>query len=325
MFSRILHFFAAFLFSHKFPCDSELSLQIHQQIQTELERAARQGMVFTRSQGSTPARGTSQDVVLKKKMKAGGGGEDLPAHPATKRRRRSVRTSGDAVPASSANKPGRPRRRGSAKTINGHEVRIIDREQSDQESGQESGQESSSQGSQSNSPPVLGFTTDQTIDEDKEDKAIEVAIVKPSCTRDMSSEVLDAHDRVKLDAAGATRSRNGRTKGKRTKDSEGIASEGNSGAESSTIRNKPGSPFATAAQSTHKRFGSEDVEVAGTVSSSGIEGRKGGREDVSEDEVESGDEAPETVTASAGFDKARTSALGAAKVAARYVFRDYYF
>lgn len=318
MFSKISYFFAAFLFSYNFPCDSGFSLQIDQQIQIELERAAQQGMVSTRSQESTPAGGISQDVVLKKKRKAGGGGEDLPAQPATKRRRRSVKSNSDAAP-SSVHKPSRPRRRGSAKTMNGDVVRVMDREQSDRESDQEP----SSQGSRPTSPPMPGIATDQTVGEDKEDKAIEVAIVKPIYTRDMSNEVLDAHDQVKLGAEGATRSRKGRTKGKRTEDPEGIASVDKSGAESSTIRNKPGSSFATATQATHKRFGSEDVEVPRTVSSSSIEGRKGSREDVSEDEVESGDEAPEMVTVSGGFDKARTSALGAAKVAARYVFSDY--
>lgn len=316
MFLRILYFFAAFLFSYNAPCDSESSLQIDQQIQIELERAAQQGMVSTRSQENTPASGISQDVVLKKKRKAGGGGEDLPAQPAMKKRRRLVKSNGDAAPAWSAHKPGRPRRRGSAKTVNGDAVRGRDRQESDQESDQEP----SLQGSRPTSPPMPEIVTDQTVDEDTEDRAMEVAIIKPVDTRNMSSEVLDAHHRVKLSAEGATRSSKGRTKGKRTKDSEGIDGVDKCGAESSIIRNKPGSPFATAAQATHKRFGSEDDAVSGTVSSSGIERRKASRENISEDEVESGDEAPETVTVSAGFDKARTSALGAAKVAARYVF-----
>lgn len=320
MFLRLLHFFTAFLFSYDFPCDSELSLQIDQQIQIELERAAQQGMVSTRSQENTPAGGTFQDVVLTKKRKAGDGGEDLPAQPATKKkRRRSVKSNGDAAPASSANKPGKPRRRGSTKNINGDAVRVINRKGSNQESDQEP----SLQGSRPASLPMPEIATDQTVDEDTEDSPMEVAKIEHDDTRNMSSEVLDAHDRVKISAEGAKRSPKGRTQGKRTEDLEGSDSVEKSSAESINVRNKPGSPLATAAQATHKRFDSEDDPVSGTFSSSGIERRKGSRENVSEDEVESGDEAPETVTVSAGFKKARTSAVEAAKVAARYAFRDY--
>ena len=67
---------------------------------------------------------------------------------------------------------------------------------------------------------------------------------------------------------------------------------------------------------THKKFGVEDVD---TPEPSSLEEKV---RDVaiaaaSESDNESEDEAPETVTASAGFNNARTALLEAAKVAAR--------
>ena len=267
-------------------------------------------MVFTRSQDNTPDGGASQDVMLKKKRKAGDGGEEYPAQPVTKRSRRLAKSNGDTAPASSARKPGRPRKNGDA-----IHVAVL----------KESDQEPSSQDSLPTSPSTPAIFTDQTVDEDNEDKAIEVAMNKPNQTSGISSEVLHAHDRIKLGAEGATRSRNGRTRDKRTTDSEGVAGVDKSGVDISAIQEDLETLSPTAAKATHRRFGSDDIEVVGMAPSTGIEERKGVREDVSEDESGSGNEAPETVTASAGFDKARTSALEAARGAAKYVFRHYAF
>lgn len=71
-----------------------------------------------------------------------------------------------------------------------------------------------------------------------------------------------------------------------------------------------------AAKATHKKFGNEDVD---TQESSPLEEKVKdlASETSSESDHESEDEAPETVTASAGFNNARTAVLEAAKVAAR--------
>ena len=67
---------------------------------------------------------------------------------------------------------------------------------------------------------------------------------------------------------------------------------------------------------THKKFGVEDVD---TPEPSSLEEkvRDVASATSSESDNESEDEAPETVTASAGFNNARTAILEAAKVAAR--------
>ena len=313
MFSRFLNSLVVFFFSYNVSSDSDFSLQIHQQIQIELEQAAARGMVSTRSQDNTPIGGASQNIARGKKRKTGKEGEDSPARPATKRRRGSAKLNGDAALSSSARRRGSPRRRGSAKIANDDVTYVANHN--------ESIQEPSLQGSPTIPAPLPGINSDQTL-EDEEDKAIQLAMKKPNNTKDIGSEVLDAHDRVKTGAEGATRSTKGKARKERMKDSEGIVNMHKNSANVDTESEKPRISSTTAAKPSHKRFGSEEIEVPGTVSTIGIEKRKEGPGELSEDESASGDEAPETVTASAGFDKARTSALGAAKVAARYYFRD---
>lgn len=73
--------------------------------------------------------------------------------------------------------------------------------------------------------------------------------------------------------------------------------------------------IANVAKPKHKRFGSEDaVETAPQFATGGAESEH--RSSAAENE-ESEDDAPETVTVSAGFDEARTSAIKAAKLAAK--------
>ena len=314
MFSNFLHSLAVFLFSYNVSSDPAISLQIHQQIQIELEQAAAEGMVSTRSQDKTPIAGASQNVVRGTKRKTDKGGEDFPAQSATKRRRGSARLNGDAEVASNARKRSKPRRSGSAKIANDNVTQVTGQN--------ESIQEPSLQGSPTTAAPLPEINSDRTLG-DAEDKAIEVGIMKkPNNTKNKGSEVLDAHDRVKPGAEGTTRSIKGRARKEIMKDSEGIANVHKNGANVDTKSDEPTISLTTVARPTHKRFGSEEIEIPGTISTIGIEEREESREDLSEDEGVSGDEAPETVTASAGFDEARISALGAAKVAARYYFRD---
>lgn len=319
MFSTIQRSSAAFLFPYNAFVESASSLQVDQQLQTELEQAVEQGMVSTRSQDSTPAGGASQPskppyphvVVREIRREADNEGDYSPAQAATKRRRRSAESDGDAAPPSGAGKPGRPRRRAPAESRDVDAIRATDRIESDQKSP--------TQGSRPNPPQTPKTTTKQAIDDGKEDNAIQVAIKKPIDTLNLCSEVLDGHDQVKLDAEGVRRSRKSKIPKKRTKDSEGVAGVDGDGGGIRSLRKNPESSFATNAKATHKRFGSEDIEVLGTVPSTGVQEQRGSQEDISEDGSESEDEAPETVTASAGFDKARTSALDAAKVVARYI------
>ena len=315
MFSKLLHSLAVFLFSYNLPSDSESSLQVDQQLHTELEQAAAQGMVSTRSQDNTPAGGASQDVVLKKKRKTGNDGEESPAQPVMKRRRRSAKLNGDATPLSSASKPGKPRRRGAAKTLTGDAAHRIDHNESDQDP--------SSHSRPGNSPPHPGVTTD-LISEDEKDEALRMAMNKPNHIPNIGREALDVDDELMQGAKGATRSRKSRIREEGRKDSEENATVGKNSTGNSVIREAPGTSFATAVKVTHKRFGSEDIDLPKTVSTVGINEQEGSREIVSEGEgeSESGDDAPELVTASAGFDKARTSVLEAAKISARYVFQD---
>ena len=314
MFSNFLHSLAVFLFSYNDSSDSEVSVQIHQQIQIELEQAAARGMVSTRSQDNTPIGRASQDVVRGTKRKTYKGGEDSPAQPATKRRRGSAKLNGDAALSSSARKRGSPRRSGSAKIANDSMTHVTGHN--------ESIQEPSLQGSPTAPAPLPEVNSHRTL-EYEEDKAIEVGpMEKPNNTKDTGTKGLDAHDPLKPGAEGTIRSIKGRARKERMKDSEVIANVHKNSANVDIKSKEPTVSLTTAAKPTHKRFGSEEIEIRGTISATGIEEREEGREDLSEDESVSGDEAPEMVTASAGFDEARSSALGAAKVAARYYFRD---
>ena len=313
MFSKFLHSLAVFFFSHNISGDSEISLQIDQQIQIELEQAAARGMVSTRSQDNTPITGTSQNVERGKKRKTSKEREDSSAPPATKRRRGSANLDGEAALSSSAREQGRPRRRGSARIANDNVIHVIDHK--------DSVQEPSLQGSPTTPAPLPGINSDQML-EDEEDKAVEVVMKKPDSTEDTGSEALVAHERVKLGVEGATQSLNGRAKKKKMKDSERVVNAHKNSANVDTKSKKSTESFTTAAKPSHKRFGSEEIEVPSTISTIGIEERKAGPGELFEDESASEDEAPEMVTASAGFDKARKSALEAAKIAARYYFRD---
>ncbi len=317
MFSRILHSSAAFLFPYNTSTESVSSLQVNKQIQIELEQAAEQGMVFTRSQDNTPAGAASQTsnslypqvVVPERKWKVNFEGEKSPAQPVTEQRRKSAKANGDAAPSSSAHKPGRPRRRASTKAVHGDAAYVIDHNEPDQKS--------STQGSRPNPPQTPAITTEQTNDDGKGAKATEVAINAHNHKLSLNDEVSEAHEQAKPDAGSVMRSRKGKTSKKRKRDLEGIASVDENGADISISGGKPGVPFATAAKATHKRFGSEDIEVSGPVTISSIEEQETVKGNQFEDDGESEDEAPDTVTAAAGFEKARTSALDAVRVAAR--------
>lgn len=321
MFSRLLHYSATFLFPYTNSEELTSTFRAGKQISSELERAAEQGMVSTRSQDNTPAGGAShpmkelypQVVVLEKKRKAAYGAEESPAQDVRKRRRRSasVKSNGDATPSPNARRPGRPRKRTSADTLNGGATYAVDHDKPDPES--------STQGSGPQGPQAPRVTTEQTIDDDKEDTAIEVAINEPDLRTSLDDEVSEAHDQVVSYPDSARRSRMGKIPKKRTKHSDGNAGTDENGTDISALGKKIESSSTTVAKATHKRFGSEDIEVLGPVPSTVIEDREEGQEDLAEDNGESEDEAPETVTASVGFDKARASALDAAKVAARYI------
>ncbi len=321
MFARILHSLAAFVFSHTTPSHLTSIFQADQQLQTELEQAAEQSMVSTRSKDNTPAHSAPQTskplyplvLVHDQKRKIGNEGETSPAQAVTKRRRKSANSNGDGAPSSSAGKPGKPRGRPSTKTGIGDAARTTDYN--------EPGPESSTQGSPT-SPQTSEITTKRPLDDNKEEKVVEVAVNKPNDINDPGSEVLDSHDQVKLNGESTTISRRSRKPKKKSEDLEEFIQMHKNGADTSPSGKKPETSFDSTAKATHKRFGSEDTDVPGAVHSGGIEERKWVPEGLSEDEGESGDEAPEIVTASAGFVKAHTLAQESAKVAARYVFQD---
>lgn len=316
MFSMILHSSVAFFLSHNTRSESAISLKVHQQIQTELEQAAEQGMLSTRNQDSTSAGGAQPSkllyplvVIPEKKRKVANDGEDSPAQVVSKKRRRSVKSNGDSTPSSNASKPGRPRKVPAAKTTNDNASHIIDHRVSDPEP--------SMQNSRPTSPQTPGLTSEQTLRDGQMDKAVEVAVKEPSDIPDIDTGLLESHDQVKLDADGPTKPRKGRIPKKRMKDSNGTGTLDENGTDVAANGEIPKPALATPAKATHKRFGSEDTEVLAAGSPAGIEQRQEGQEDSSEDGSESEDEAPETVSASAGFDKARTSTLEAAKIATK--------
>ena len=321
MYSRLLSSPATLLSPKKSPTESAFNFQADQQLQLELEQAAEQGMVSTRSKDNMPASGSShpskqlypQVLVFEKKRKVKDGAEDSPAQAVTKRRRRAAKSNGVAAPSSGGSKPGRPSRKDSAKVANGDGADPLPRNEPDQEPPTHGGRPLSLK--------MPGTTIDETIDDDMEEKATEIAVDKPSPIPNLEDEVLEAHDKVKPDAGTATRSSKVKAQKERVRDSEGIEVGNENGAVVSTPGKKLEIPSLVAAKATHKRFGSVDMEVSGPALSSATEDREASQEDPSEDDGESEDETPEIVTASAGFDGARTSAMEAAKVAARYVSR----
>ncbi|CAF9911240.1 MAG: hypothetical protein ALECFALPRED_007210 [Alectoria fallacina] len=302
MYSRLLSSPATLLSPKKSPTESAFNFQADQQLQLELEQAAEQGMVSTRSKDNTPASGSShpskqlypQVLVFEKKRKVKDGAEDSLAQAVTKRRRRAAKSNGVAAPSSGGSKLGRPSRKDSAKVANGGRPLSL---------------------------KMPGTIIDKTINNGIEEKATEIAVNTPSHIPNLEDEVLETHDKVKPDAGTATRSSKVKAQKERMRDSEGIEVGNENGAVVSTPGKKPEIPSSVAAKATHKRFGSVDMEVSGPALSSATEDREASQEDPSEDDGESEDETPEIVTASAGFDGARAAAMEAAKVAARYVSR----
>ena len=319
MFSSILRSSVALLFPDNAPLEPVSSSQVDQQLQTELEQAAEQGMASARSQGTTPAAGVPHPsktlyphgVVREMKRKADNEGEESPAQAVTKKRRRSAESVGQAAPPSSASKLGRPRRRASANGTHEDTNGTEDNEESDHPPFVRSNPENPSE--------VLEVAVDQAIDGEKRDKPMQGSINRPLETSNLNDASLGGHDQGKMDVDNSKRSRKGKTLKKRSKDAEGVAGVDERRVDTSSPEKKLEETTYKNAKATHKRFGSEDLEVPEMVPLNGNEERKGSLENIFQDEGESDDEAPDTVTASAGFEKARTLALDAAKVAARYI------
>ena len=319
MFSRFLRSSAALLFPNNVPLEPVSGSQVDQQLRTELERAAEQGMVSTRSQEPTLAAGVSQPsktlyplvVVHEMKRKADKEGKESLAQAVTKKRRRSAESTGHAAPPSSASKPEPSRRMASANATSGNANGIEDNNGSDHQPLVRSNPENSSE--------VLEVAVDQAIDGGKREKPMQGSINRPMETFNLNDMLLDEHDQAKMDVENSQRSRKGKTLHKRSKDAEGIAGVDDRKVDTSSPGNKPKESTYKNAKATHKRFDSEDLEVPGMVPLNGDGERKESLENISKYEGESDDEAPETVTVSAGFEKARTLALDAAKVAARYI------
>ena len=318
MFSRILRSSVALLFPNNAPLDPASSLQVDQQLQTELEQAAEQGMVSTSSQETTPAAGVSHPsktlypyvVVREMKRKADEVGEEAPAQAVTKRRRRLARSNGHAASPSSASKPEQPPRRASAQATYG------DTNGTEDNTGSE--HQPLVRSSPQNVSDVLEVDVDQAIDEKKRDEPIQDPINRPMEIF-LNSALLDEHEQAKMDVDNPKRSRKGKTPKKRSKDAEGVAAVDERKVDTSIPEKDPSMSTSEHAKATHKRFGSEDLRVPVMVPFNGDGERKASLENISKDEGESDDEAPDTVTASASFEKARTLALDAAKVAARYI------
>ena len=318
MFSRILRSSVALLFPKNAPLDTASSSQVDQQLQTELEQAAEQGMVSTRRQEPTPAAGVSHSsktlyphvAVREMKRKADDEGEESPAQGVTKRRRRSAESNGHAAPPSSASKPEQPPGRASAQATYG------DANGTENNNGSE--HQPLVRSNLENFSDVLEVAVDQAIDGKERGEPIQDPIIRPTETS-LNSAFLDEHDQAKMDVENPKTSRKGKTLKKRSKDAEGVAGVDERKVDTSSLGKKPTRSTSKNSKATHKRFGSEDLEVPVMVSSNGDGERKKSLENISKDEGESDDEAPDTVTASAGFENARTLALDAAKVAARYI------
>ena len=323
MFSRILRSSVALLFPNNASFNPASSSQIDQQLQTELERAAEQGMVSTRRQETTPAAGVSHlsktldphAVVREMKRKADDEGEESPAQTVTKKRRRSAESNGRAASPSSASKPEQPPRRASAQATHGDANGTEDNNGSEHQPLVRSNSE--------NFSDVLAVAVDQAIDGKKKDEPIQDPINRPIKTF-LNSALSGEHDKAKMDIENPKRSRKGKTLKKISKDAEGVAGVDERKVDTSSLGEKPTRSTSTNVKAIHKRFGSEDLEVPVIVPLNGEVERKGSLENIFKDEGESDDEAPDTVTVSAGLEKARTLAIDAAKVAARYIISRLY-
>ena len=318
MFSSILRSSAALLFPNNAPLEPVSSSQVDQQLQTELEQAAEQGLVSTRSQEPTLAAGVPQSSktlyppveVRDMKRKADNEGEESPAQAITKRRRRSAESNGHAASPSSATKPDQPPRWASVEAIHGDTNGTEDDNGSEYQPLVRSNPE--------NFSDVLEVAVDQAIDGKKMDEPIQDSISKPIETI-LKNALSDEHSQAETNVENSKRSRKGKTPKKRSKDGEGDVGVDERKVDTNNLGKKPTRSTCKNAKATHKRFGSEDLEVSMMAPLNGDGERKGSLENISKDEGESDDEAPDTVTASAGFEKARTLVLDAAKVAARYI------
>ena len=314
MFLKFLPSSAASLNPYFDSSESASSFLVDHQLQTELERVAEQAMVSSRSQVKMPASDAfqpskslySQTSVREKRKKVDNDGAENSAPTVAKRRRGLTKSNGDTALSC---KPDRPGAQSIITSVTNDVARATDINESDHELFTESSRPRHSQ--------TPEMATEQAVGDGNQDKAIERAMNKLNHSLSSEDEMADAQGRGKPYVDNALESRKSKIAKGRIKGSDAIAVVDRNGSHRS-IRGKASNlSSATATRATHQRFGSEDIEIPVTVPSIGVRTQEEIEENLSEDKGESEDEVPETVTASAAFEEARTLVLGAANVAAR--------
>ena len=315
MFSRLLHSTRS-IFSHSKPATNlPLKLTPDQQLQTELIQALTGGMVATRSQDHTLDDVDVQDLVdqtplstRSSKRKVDGGEDVTSDQAASKKRKRTSSKSKDGVAATT--NPSTPTEETLVKQSNRKEIDDGDNEPS--EGGIRVSKTRKLTGSMSiaSKDPY----TNRLYSDGDEGSRLSVADgLQEERIPELGAQ-RDDKDMIPYSTTLQTTKR--RRKPLKTQEvTQGFLGKVRVSEDKfSKIVNGKAPP---AAKAIKKRFGSEDIEIPITVSQ-GAKVEHVLDEVQSEASGDSEDEAPETVTASAGLEKARAKALEAAETVARY-------
>jgi hypothetical protein len=305
MFSRLFHNTRSIFSPSSHPLDGPLIANPDQQLQTELAQAVEEGMVATRSQDHTLDDLDVQDVVdqtplsLRLKKRKVAGGEDGTPDQGTARKRRQTETNSEngGVVATDA-------------SIHTDEISMRQSGEDGDVDGDNEPLRRDSPGSRATSEKLHTIQRKDDVDEEASINVTDRLQVKET-PRSLAQE--DDKDVIPSSASSQTTRR--RRKSSEQDATDGVLGNGTTPKDELSKSTEGNTPPAVKA--TKKRFGSEDIEMPITAP------KTPEVEDVvdqlsSDASGESEDEAPETVTASAGLEKARAKAFEAAETVVRY-------
>lgn len=312
MFSRLLHNTRSILSQSKLTTNLPLKSTPDQQLQTELIQALEGGMVATRSQDHTLDDVDVQDLVdqtplsTRSKKRKVDGGEDVTLDQAASKKRKRT-SSKDGVAATT--NPSTPAEDTSVKRSIRKRIDDGDNEPFQGGIGVSKTKKLTGSASIASKDPYKN----RLYGDVDEGSRLSVA---DGLQEERMPELGAQRDDKDVIPYSTTLQPTKRRKPPKTQEvTQGFLGKmGVSKDKFSKIVNGKAPP---AVKATKKRFGSEDIEIPITVSQ-GAKVEHVVDEVQSEARGDSEDEAPETVTASAGLEKARAKALEAAETVARY-------
>lgn len=313
MFSRLLHNTRSILSQSKLTTNLPLKSTPDQQLQTELIQALEGGMVATRSQDHTLDDVDVQDLVdqtplsTRSKKRKVDGGEDVTLDQAASKKRKRT-SSKDGVAATT--NPSTPAEDTSVKRSIRKRIDDGDNEPFQGGIGVSKTKKLTGSASIASKDPYKNRLYGDV------DEGSRLSVADGLQEERMPELGAQRDDKDVIPYSTTLQPTKRRRKPPKTQEvTQGFL--GKMGVSEDTFSKIVNGKAPPAVKATKKRFGSEDIEIPITVSQ-GAKVEHVVDEVQSEARGDSEDEAPETVTASAGLEKARAKALEAAETVARY-------